>query len=180
MTVTNITVGTEDAYVGQTLRTSHTALVDIVAPVGQLSTNAYVVLTGSGMDLRAWRSLAYTLAVITNDVTWEVYGANASDYSDEQAVQAGAVGLVAVQQPCVARAVGDEGERVGLGADGAVQLLGTDVQVGHSVAVGVVVEHLAELFERGGGGAVQAGAGGQRARRRARLSPKAAATAQGR
>lgn len=90
MTVTNITVGTEDAYVGQTLRTSHTALVDIVAPVGQLSTNAYVVLTGSGMDLRAWRSLAYTIAVITNDVTWEVYGANASDYSDEQAVQAGA------------------------------------------------------------------------------------------
>jgi hypothetical protein len=35
-----------------------------------------------------WRSLAYTIAVATNDVKWTVYGANASDYSDEQVVQA--------------------------------------------------------------------------------------------
>lgn len=57
-----------------------------VAPVGQVSTAATVVLAGCEFDARAWTSLAYTIKVITNDVTWSVWGANASDYSDETAV----------------------------------------------------------------------------------------------
>jgi hypothetical protein len=67
-----------------------------VAPAPLLSTNSYVAL--APIDVGPWESLAYTIAVITNTVTWEVYGANASDYSDEQIVQAGA--------PVVATATG--------------------------------------------------------------------------
>lgn len=57
-----------------------------VAPVGQLSTASTVVLAGCEFDARAWTSLTYTIAVSTHDVTWSVWGANASDYSDETAV----------------------------------------------------------------------------------------------
>ncbi|MHB1334515.1 MAG: hypothetical protein ACYCXQ_00975 [Candidatus Humimicrobiaceae bacterium] len=64
--------------------------VEELTPIGQLSTNNYAVLTGSEIDMRPWRSLSYTVLVITNDVTWEIYGANMSDYSDEVIVQAGA------------------------------------------------------------------------------------------
>ena len=60
--------------------------VEIAAPAALLSTDNYVAL--APIDARAWRSVAYTIAVITNDLKWTVYGANASDYSDEQAVQA--------------------------------------------------------------------------------------------
>lgn len=61
---------------------------ETVAPAALLSTNSYVAL--AAIDTGPWLTLAYTIAVITNAVTWEVYGANASDYSDEQIVQAGA------------------------------------------------------------------------------------------
>ena len=57
-----------------------------VAPVGQLSTASTVVLAGCEFDARTWTSLAYTISVITNDVTWSVWGANAANYSDESAV----------------------------------------------------------------------------------------------
>ena len=57
--------------------------IDQVAPAAQASVNAETVLAGSEMDMRAWRSLAYAVKVITNTITWWVYGANASDYSDE-------------------------------------------------------------------------------------------------
>lgn len=54
-----------------------------VAPDAQASTNDPAVLDGSEIDARAWRSVAYTVLVATNTITWWVYGANASDYSDE-------------------------------------------------------------------------------------------------
>lgn len=63
--------------------------VDLVAPDALLSTDNYVAI--APIDARPWRSIAYTIAVITNDLKWTVYGANASDYSDEQEVQAEAV-----------------------------------------------------------------------------------------
>lgn len=78
--------------------------VDIVAPAAQASVNAETVLAGSEMDMRMWRSLGYTAKVATNAVTWVVYGANSSDYSDEVVVQAaanvaaGATGTYAVAQ----------------------------------------------------------------------------------
>lgn len=60
--------------------------VEQVAPTAQASTGAYVVLAGSEIDARLWRTLAYTIAIITQSVYWKVFGANASDYSDEQEV----------------------------------------------------------------------------------------------
>lgn len=57
-----------------------------VAPSAQASTAVETVLAGSGMDARPWKSLAYTLANITNTITFSVYGANESDYSDEVVV----------------------------------------------------------------------------------------------
>jgi len=64
------------------------AAVDSVAPVAQASANAEAVLAGSEIDARMWRSIAYTVAIAAAGVKWAVYGANAADYSDEQAVQA--------------------------------------------------------------------------------------------
>lgn len=60
--------------------------IETVAPDPQASTNATVVVTGSGMDARPWTSLAYTVVVATNAIKWSVFGANAADYSDEVAV----------------------------------------------------------------------------------------------
>lgn len=57
--------------------------IEQVAPAAQASTNDPAVVAGSGMDMRAWKSLAYTLLCAANTITWWVYGANASDYSDE-------------------------------------------------------------------------------------------------
>ena len=56
----------------------------------QTSTNTETAVVGSGVDARAWRSLCATIynADEANTVQWSVYGANASDYSDEVAVQA--------------------------------------------------------------------------------------------
>lgn len=86
MTITTVTLDpAPSANSGQ-----RNVQVDAMTPAGQASTNAYVEISGTRVDMRPWRSLAYTIAVITNAVTWEVYGANAADYSDEQVVQAGA------------------------------------------------------------------------------------------
>ncbi len=54
-----------------------------VAPAAQASAQAETVLAGSEMDARPWKSLAYTLTNITQTITVNFYGANASDYSDE-------------------------------------------------------------------------------------------------
>jgi hypothetical protein len=57
--------------------------IEVVAPAAQASADAAAVVVGSALDMRGWRSLAYTLANITNTITWWVYGANAADFSDE-------------------------------------------------------------------------------------------------
>lgn len=64
--------------------------IEIVTPAAQLSANTDAVVTGSEIDARPWRSLAYTIKVATNAVTWTVFGANASDYSDEVVVNSAA------------------------------------------------------------------------------------------
>jgi hypothetical protein len=56
---------------------------EIVAPAAQASANDPAVVAGSEIDARGWSSLAYTILNADNTVTWWVYGANASDYSDE-------------------------------------------------------------------------------------------------
>lgn len=57
--------------------------VDMVGPIVKTSANAYAVVVGSEIDARPWGSVAYTLAAITNAVTWVIFGANTADYSDE-------------------------------------------------------------------------------------------------
>jgi len=59
-----------------------------VAPAAQDSVDALTVLAGSAMDARPWKSVCYTIHVTGNTVAWTVFGANASDYSDEVVVQA--------------------------------------------------------------------------------------------
>jgi hypothetical protein len=56
--------------------------------VAGASTNSYAALDDSDIDMRGWRSLSYTLSVFTDNVDWEVYAANASDFSGEILVQA--------------------------------------------------------------------------------------------
>lgn len=55
----------------------------LVSPAAQNSTAAYAVLAGSELDTRGYNSLAYTLKDATQTITFEVFGANLSDYSDE-------------------------------------------------------------------------------------------------
>jgi hypothetical protein len=62
----------------------------VTGAVTQASTSAYVTVDGCDLDARAWKTVAYTISVATNAVTWQVMGANASDYSDAVVVQAGA------------------------------------------------------------------------------------------
>lgn len=54
-----------------------------VAPAAQASTAAYVVLAGSELDVRGYRSIAYTMTNITNTISFEVFGANLATYADE-------------------------------------------------------------------------------------------------
>lgn len=60
--------------------------VEEVAPTPLSSTASTAVVTGSEMNMRPWRTLAYTISVVTNGVKWSVFGANADDFSDEVAV----------------------------------------------------------------------------------------------
>lgn len=83
----------------------HNVVVGTTAPTAQLSTAATVVVTGSDVDARGYSALAYTIIVATQDVSWSVFGANVSDFSDEKAVLtatqvvAGATGNYAVSPP---------------------------------------------------------------------------------
>lgn len=67
-----------------------------------VQTDSYVARVS--LDCRGYRSYAVTLIASVQDVKWTVYGANASDYSDEVAVQseatvaAGAVGSYSTTQ----------------------------------------------------------------------------------
>jgi hypothetical protein len=58
--------------------------------VSQASTASFVTVAGADVDARPWRTVAYTISVATNAVTWQVLGANSSDYSDAVVVQSGA------------------------------------------------------------------------------------------
>lgn len=68
----------------------------------QTSTASTVVVTGSDIDARGWKTVAYNVKVATNAVKWSVFGANQSDFSDEVAVlsattvASGAAGTYAV------------------------------------------------------------------------------------
>ena len=68
--------------------TALAARYDAVSPVAQLSTASAVVVVGSELDARPRTTVAYTVAVITQAIKWSVWGANASDFSDEVAVLA--------------------------------------------------------------------------------------------
>ncbi len=59
--------------------------VEIVAmaPAAQASISTAAVVAGSAVDARPWDSLAYTIAIATQAVTWWVYGAHADNFSDE-------------------------------------------------------------------------------------------------
>jgi hypothetical protein len=60
---------------------------EILHGCAQASTNSFVVLDGSELDARAWRSLEYSLTVLGNDVDWAVYGDNAVAFGTEVCVQ---------------------------------------------------------------------------------------------
>lgn len=78
--MTQITVG------GQ----HHQAAVEAVGPIAQLSTAATTNVAGAEIDCREWKTIAYNVAVAAQNILWSVWGANASDYSDEVAVKAAA------------------------------------------------------------------------------------------
>jgi hypothetical protein len=59
-----------------------------VMPAAQLSTDVDAVVAGSEIDTALKTSLSYTIRVITNAVTWTVFGADAASYADEVIVQA--------------------------------------------------------------------------------------------
>lgn len=66
----------------------HQAAVEAVGPIAQASTNATANVAGAEIDARQWRTVCYNVAAAGNAVDWSVWGANASDYSDEVAVKA--------------------------------------------------------------------------------------------
>ncbi len=57
--------------------------IDKVAPDAQTSANDPAAVTGSGIDAQGFTTVSYTVVVADNTITWWVYGANTSDYSDE-------------------------------------------------------------------------------------------------
>ncbi len=103
--------------------------IEIVTPDPQASVAVETVLAGSELDMRGWRSLAYTLKCADNTITYNVYGANASDYSDEVVVSgptdilAGAASSYAVAQAPYAYYRVKILDKVG-GAHGVVTLVG--------------------------------------------------------
>lgn len=60
--------------------------VTTCTPDAQASTASTAVVTGSELDAGPHLTACYTIKVATNAVKWSVFGANASDYSDEVAV----------------------------------------------------------------------------------------------
>ena len=63
-----------------------------VAPVNQDTTNPYVDVAGSLLDTLNNLTASYTIlnTAAVNAITWQVLGANASDFSDAVVVKAGA------------------------------------------------------------------------------------------
>jgi hypothetical protein len=60
--------------------------IEYVAPGAYTSTASLAAISGTEIDASSWRSVSYTVVCATNAIKWAVYGANASDYSDEVAV----------------------------------------------------------------------------------------------
>jgi len=54
----------------------------------QASTNSYVVVTGSAFDTSGWRSIGYTISVLTNSIMWQVWADNDPAFGTEVVVQA--------------------------------------------------------------------------------------------
>ncbi len=83
---------------------SRSAVGDVVGPIVQASTASIALVTGSALNASAYRSVAFTISVITNSVDYTIFGANVSDFSDEVIVQvattvaAAATGSYAVPQ----------------------------------------------------------------------------------
>lgn len=69
---------------------SHVQDIFVTGAQAQASTNSMTTVAGADIDASAWRSVSYTITVITNSVNWQVLGANVSDYSDAVVVQASA------------------------------------------------------------------------------------------
>ena len=60
-----------------------------VSPAAQASTNSYVAVTGSPLDVTWQKSVAYTIENTGADtIDWRVVAGNASDFSDAIIVQA--------------------------------------------------------------------------------------------
>lgn len=70
----------------------------------QESTGSYVAIDDSQIDMRPWKSLAYTIKISDQNTNWKVFGANKADYSDEvevkseETVNAGEASSYAVSQ----------------------------------------------------------------------------------
>ena len=54
-----------------------------LTPVEQASTDTAAIVLGCNQDARPWTSICYTIKGKTQTITWWVYGANNSDFSDE-------------------------------------------------------------------------------------------------
>ena len=66
-----------------------------ILPNLQASTNAFVVVAGTEVDLAWARTLAFTIIVAGASVDWKVYGANRADYTDEIEVNSATVAAAA-------------------------------------------------------------------------------------
>jgi hypothetical protein len=83
------------------------SVIDLVNPAAQNTTDTYAAVTGSTMDVRAFRSVSYTIvnSAGANAIHWKVQGANVSDYSDAVDVKAEAsVAAAAIDSYAVAQA----------------------------------------------------------------------------
>lgn len=58
-----------------------------VTPSAQASVAAYADVAGSAFDTAGWKSLSYTLLNASETITYQILGANRSDYSDAVVIQ---------------------------------------------------------------------------------------------
>lgn len=69
--------------------------VIVVDPAAQASTNAWAAVADSDIDTLGLKTACYTLLNAAQTIQWRVVGANVSDFSDAQIVQAAADVLAA-------------------------------------------------------------------------------------
>jgi len=66
-------------------------LLEKVGPLSQACPDTTAVaVTGGDIDARGWITVAITVLCVDETITWIVYGAHASDFSDEVVVQVAA------------------------------------------------------------------------------------------